>query len=691
MRHALQTVTRRTMLPLSIGLLGILLMLGFVGAAAAQSESPLKWSSAKLVDHARPYGDPAEIGGVSCPAQSLCIGVGSHGTVVATRGATTKVVNSGLDSYLALTDVTCPTTKLCVAIAYNKLLSTTNPGAAKPSWHEVRLKVGIGLLETITCPTASLCVALASTGAVWVSTKPTGAASAWKPTTLAGQGQFIGAVGCARASTLCVASIGGDAGTGSRFATTTNPAGGRSAWKTSPAATPAATQISCPSTALCVGISYDDILASTNPTAGGASWTAAPLLTTGRGIALTALDCASASRCTAAVSDGTVLTSSDPAGGTAAWTRSGVLGPNAFGTSSQTAMACRPDGSCLIPYIGGGLATVAFGPPATGTLSGSLSGLTEIRGLSCPSKTLCIGVDDAGAVLSTRAPTGAASGWKRQLQPAVTNGLNSVSCPRTGFCVAVGDDDSLLTSTTPASPSAWQYTKLPFTWEDGEGGTNIEDLGSISCATPSFCVATGSVNQLFVSTNPGGGGAAWQAVTVGQFDFDGFSSVSCPLASLCVAGDYADGRLAVSTNPARGWKLFRIAPPYKGRPPGITSVSCTRSKFCLASDQLGAIYSSSDPTAGAKAFKRVKLTTSKIVSISCRSAKLCVAIGLGGRAWASRNPSGGRSAWHSVGLDSHDYPTNAGGFGRRLLSLACAPKAVCVTGDAAGRVFSATG
>jgi hypothetical protein len=31
------------------------------------------------------------------------------------------------------------------------------------------------------------------------------------------------------------------------------------------------------------------------------------------------------------------------------------------------------------------------------------------------------------------------------------------------------------------------------------------------------------------------------------------------------------------------------------------------------------------------------------------------------------------------------------GNGRRLIGLACAPKSVCVTGDAAGRVFSATG
>ena len=382
MRHALHTFSGGK---LAIGLLGVLLMLGFASEAAARSAAPLQWSSAKLVDHARPYGDPAEIGGVSCPSQSLCIGVGSHGTVVATRGATTKVVNSGLDSYLVMHDVSCPTTKLCVAIAGNTVVSTTNPGATKPTWKQVRLKVGIGLLATINCPTASLCVASADRRVWALTTKPTGDASAWKPTTLAAPGQFIGALGCARGSKLCVASISGGGGTGARFATTTNPAGGRNAWTMS-AAPASATWISCPSTALCVGISYDDILASTNPSTGGGSWTAAPVLPTGLGIALTAVDCASASRCTAAVSDGTVLTSSDPAGGAAAWTRSGVIGPGAFGTSNQTAMACRPDASCLIPYIGGGLATVAFGPPATAALTGSLSGLTSTRSSRRPSK-----------------------------------------------------------------------------------------------------------------------------------------------------------------------------------------------------------------------------------------------------------------------------------------------------------------
>jgi hypothetical protein len=690
MPRAFDTVRRRT-LPLAIGLLGgvlLALALGFAGSAAAKSAQPLKWSSAKLVDHARPYGDPAEIGGVSCPTQSLCIGVGSHGTVVATRGATTKVVNSDLDSYLVLRDVSCPTNKLCVAIAGNAVLSTTNPGAAKPTWKRVALKIGVGLLQTITCPTAALCVAPASTGAVWVSTHPTGAASAWKPTTLTAPGQFIGAVGCARGATLCVAAVNGVGGSAPQLLTTTKPAAGRSSWSAAPAPGPA-TWISCPSTALCVAISYDDILASTDPTAGGATWSATKLLTV-LGTALTAIDCGSASRCTATVSDGSVLTTTDPAGGASAWTRSPVLGPNSLGTSSQTAMACRPDGSCLIPYLGGGLATIAFGPPATVAVTGQLSGLTAIRGLACPSTTLCIGVDDAGAVLRTTKPTGAASSWKRQVQTPVTHGLNSVSCPRTGFCAAVGDDDTLGVSTKPGSPSTWSFTTLPFTFEEGSGATVVDDLGAISCASPSACVATDSVNQLLVSTRPGGGAAAWKAVTVGQFDYDSFIAVSCPLASLCAAGDVQNGQIAVSTNPTRSWKLFRIAPRVRNHAPAITAVSCTRTKFCLAGDQTGAIYSSSKPTAGAKAFKRVKLTSATIVSISCRSAKLCVAIDGSGRAWSSTNPSGSRSAWHSVTLDRRNYPTNSG-IGRRLSALACAPKSVCVIGDGAGRVFSSAG
>ena len=152
---------------------------------------------------------------------------------------------------------------------------------------------------------------------IWVATRPTGDASAWKQTPLAARGQFIGAVGCARGATLCVAAVNGVGGSAPQLLTTTKPAAGRSSWSAAPAPGPA-TWISCPSTALCVGISYDNILASANPSAGGASWTTAPLLPTGFGTALTALDCGSTSRCTAAVSDGTVLTSSDPAGGAAA-------------------------------------------------------------------------------------------------------------------------------------------------------------------------------------------------------------------------------------------------------------------------------------------------------------------------------------------------------------------------------------
>ena len=655
-------------MPLVIGLLGVLLVLGFAGAAAARSAQPLKWSSAKLVDHARPYGDPAEIGGVSCPSQSLCIGVGSHGTVVATRGATTKVVNSGLDSYLAMHDVSCPTTKLCVAIAGNMVLSTTNPGAAKPTWKRERLKVGLGLLETITCPTASLCVAPASTGAVWVSTKPTGerlgleADDARRPGTVHRGGRL-----CSRQQAVrgvdqrrrrYRGEVRDDHESGRR----------RSAWTMS--AAPARGDVD--QLSVDRAVRRDQLRRHPGVrrirSAGGASWTAAPVLTTGLGIALTALDCGSASRCTAAVSDGTVLTSSDPAGGAAAWTRSGVLGPNAFGTSNQTAMACRPDGSCLIPYIGGGLANVAFGPPATATLTGSLSGLTEIRGLSCPSKTLCIGVDDAGAVLRSSQAGGRRLELEATLQPAVTNGLNSVSCPRTGFCAAVGDDDTLLTSSTPASASTWQYTKLPFTWEDGEGGTNIEDLGSISCASPTACVATGSVNQLFVSTDPSGGARGLEGG-------DGR-----PVRLRRVLRGVVPADVAVRGGRHRGWTDRGLDQP--GRIVEAVSDRAARTKGARPGSPRSRARERSSvwpatrwgrSTAPATDRRRQGVQAGQADDVEDRLDQLPFGEAVrrdrrsaGGRGRRT-NPSGGRSAWHSVRLDGHDYPTNAGGFGRRLI------------------------
>ena len=220
---------------------------------------------AKLVDHARPYGDPAEIGGVSCPTQSLCIGVGSHGTVVATRGATTKVVNSGLDSYLVLHDVSCPTTKLCVAIAGNTVRVDHQPrrGEADLEAGEAegrhRAAGDDHLPDEVVVRRARL--DWRGVGLDQADRRRLGleADDARRP------GDSSSGRSAARAaSTLCVASIGGDGGTAARVRDD-HESGGRPQRLEDHRPRPRARrrEISCPSTALCVGISYDDIMAST--------------------------------------------------------------------------------------------------------------------------------------------------------------------------------------------------------------------------------------------------------------------------------------------------------------------------------------------------------------------------------------------------------------------------------------------
>ncbi|MDE3132109.1 MAG: hypothetical protein KGL16_13240, partial [Acidobacteriota bacterium] len=496
--------SRPTKALLSLGAIVLLAL-----AAAGSAQAALRWSGLKLIDRAQPFGSPAVINGVSCPTASFCFAIGSQGTVVtAAPGGTPTVVRNGVDMFANLRDVSCPTSSLCVAIEATAVLWTKNPGAAKPIFSKVPLKVPLGMFLTIDCPTASLCVIPASNGTVWTSTRPTGPASAWRATaTLATSPRYLNAVSCAPGGGLCVASISGLRGSSPQLATTTSPTAGAAAWTFSPApSTLPVSAISCPSTGMCVGISADEVLSSANPAAGGSSWTATTEVDSTQ-TALSGIDCGSASpaSCVATAGDGSlVVGSGTPAAPT--WTHYASVAARGL-----TGIACLRGArvNCLAPVQGGGLARVLApeGVPST-TVAGA-GGLTGVNGLSCPSASLCVGVDDAGAVLRTSRPMGPASGWRRTVQPALSatapealtgpTGLHSVSCPTVTFCAAVGPQDQLLTSSTPGTAALWRVTTLPFVLEES-AGTFTEDLGQIWCTSSALCVSTGSSNRLFVST-----------------------------------------------------------------------------------------------------------------------------------------------------------------------------------------------
>jgi hypothetical protein len=86
-------------------------------------------------------------------------------------------------------------------------------------------------------------------------------------------------------------------------------------------------------------------------------------------------------------SSGNVVTSSNPTGGAAAWT--------------------------LTNLVGG-----------------------HLRGVSCPSSSLCVAVGDSGNVATSDNPIGGAAAWTVTHVDG-SNSLNGVSCPSSGLCVAV--------------------------------------------------------------------------------------------------------------------------------------------------------------------------------------------------------------------------------------------------------------
>lgn len=86
-----------------------------------------------------------------------------------------------------------------------------------------------------------------------------------------------------------------------------------------------------------------------------------------------------------------------------------------------------------------------------------------VTGVSCPSTSLCVAVDNNGDVVTSTNPTGGAADWTvTYLEPAALTGL---SCPTSGLCVAVDQAGNVITSSDPTGgPAAWTVTPV-----DGSG------------------------------------------------------------------------------------------------------------------------------------------------------------------------------------------------------------------------------
>ena len=294
-----------------------------------------------------------------------------------------------------------------------------------------------------------------------------------------------------------------------------------------------------------------------------------------------------------------------------------------------------------------------------------------VNGISCPSSSLCIAVDQIGQVLVSRSPLRSTGPW-RVFRPisGETPALFGVSCASVSLCVAVGEGGAILTSTSPTTGArGWRVSRLG-------GAESHEALVGVSCPSAALCVAVGP-GVVVVSTDPGAMQPAWR---VDRVDVEhGFASplegVSCPSVSLCVAVDFFRN-VVTSDNPTAGAGAWSVAPVPGGDGLPLNAVSCGSPSFCVIVDQAGDAVTSTNPTAGSGAWTVKRLGASPLSGVSCVLPGACVAVDTAGRALATGDAGSDAARWSVAQID----PTNS------LTAVSCPSRLECAATDAAGNL-----
>jgi len=206
-----------------------------------------------------PVVDPGgSFAGISCPGRTLCVAVGAwspygnRAGMVLTSTSPAVIPSvwtpTGVDS-AALTAISCPTVKFCVATdSVGNVITSTNPSGGIVTWHVTKV-IGADSFTAISCPTVHFCAAVDSKGQVVTSIDPTGGSDAWTTTTPDGS-QRLESVSCPSAG-FCVAG-----GLSDSVFVSNDPTGGSAAWtrmRVTPSGTEAMTGLSCLSKGFCVG------------------------------------------------------------------------------------------------------------------------------------------------------------------------------------------------------------------------------------------------------------------------------------------------------------------------------------------------------------------------------------------------------------------------------------------------------
>ncbi|HEV3320705.1 MAG TPA: hypothetical protein VG147_00765 [Solirubrobacteraceae bacterium] len=440
-------------------------------------------------------------------------------------------------------------------------------------------------LAAVSCPSASLCVAVDRYGGVVSSTDPAGGASAWQFAQVGGE--YSRREGCDEVP-LCMLGI------------------------------------SCPSTSLCVAVGANGrVLVSSDPTGGAGAWSQSEV---DEGRALTAVSCPSTSLCVAVDRAGNVLTSTDPGGGAGAWSA-----------------AQRIEGE-----------------------------ERPLFAVSCASSSLCMVVGEGHGAFVSANPTGGAGAWSRE---AIDEGssLTGISCPSQSLCVAVDQGGGVLTSTEPAVATSWSRAEV----------VEHAIMNNVSCGSESLCVAFDKFGDALTSTDPTGGAGAWTKIRVEHESSLVGIGLSCAAAGPCVAADGSD--LIASSAPTGGVWSMAWVDPNDPIPLALDDVACPAASLCVAVDNARQVLTSTDPAAGAWG------VTGRLLAspwgVACASVSLCVA-GSAFAMIASVEPTA-EGSWYATEEDALPIWPRPAHWAPHLRA-SCPSVSLCVAVEAEGQVRVST-
>jgi hypothetical protein len=209
-------------------------------------------------------------------------------------------------------------------------------------------------------------------------------------------------------------------------------------------------------------------------------------------------------------------------------------------------------------------------------------------------------------------------------------------------------------------------------------------LGLIDLACPSvhLCVGT-QASGVEISTNPLGGASTWAITALPVTPGDPLGPISCPSRRLCVAASYRSGQVFTSTDPTGGagaWKGTSVGSQ------GPSLISCPRVRFCVALDGGDVVVSTRPTRPHSWRVRSVFNSPWSLSSIACPSRWLCVATmgaaGYGGITWTS-SPTGPWRDWKTNFPRYRDYSFED------EHSIACPSTRLCVA-ITQGNVFTST-